>query len=158
MLGEARPEYAAQLRGLVPEARRSRLEFLPLVLPADLPALIARHDIGLALEQSFIVNRDLTITNKILQYLNAGLVVVASDTAGQREVLTHDPAAGIVVAMHETTIFAAALDELLADRQHLAARQHAARRLAETTYCWEREAPHLLALVAHTLEGNPSTV
>ena len=34
-------------------------------------ATVARHDIGLALEQPFIVNRDLTITNKILQYMNA---------------------------------------------------------------------------------------
>ena len=151
LLGEARTDYAARLRDLVPAERRDRLEFHPLVPPGELPAFIARHDIGLALEQPFIVNRDLTITNKILQYLNAGLAVVASDTAGQREVLAHAPAAGIVVETHETTAFAAALDQLLADRPGLAARQHAARRLAESTYCWEREAPRLLALVAAAL-------
>ena len=151
LLGEARAGFAAQLRALVPESHRPRLEFLPLVPPADLPALIARHDIGLALEQPFIVNRDLTITNKILQYLNAGLAVVASDTAGQREVLAHEPGAGLIVKTDDTAAFAAALDGLVADRGQLAARQRAARRLAETTYCWEREAPRLLALVAGSL-------
>jgi glycosyltransferase involved in cell wall biosynthesis len=152
LLGEARADYAAQLRALVPESHRTRVEFLPLVPPADLPALIACHDIGLALEQSFIVNRDLTVTNKILQYLNAGLAVVASDTAGQREVLAHNPDAGLIVKTDDTAAFAAALDVLVADRGQRAARQRAARRLAETTYCWEREAPRLLATVASSLE------
>jgi glycosyltransferase involved in cell wall biosynthesis len=154
LLGTARADFVAQLRSLVPESRQALLEFLPLVPPAELPALIARHDVGLALEQPFIVNRDLTITNKILQYLNAGLAVVASDTAGQREVLAHDPAAGLVVETHETTALAATLDELCGNPALLAERQRAARRLAETTYCWERETPRLLALVAHSLSEN----
>jgi len=46
---------------------------------------IAEHDIGFAGETPSIRSRDLTATNKILQYLLAGLAVVASDTAGQRE-------------------------------------------------------------------------
>ena len=153
LLGETRGGFNAEILARLPVDFRPRVTFLPLVPPAALPALIARHDLGLALEQPFIVNRDLTITNKIIQYLNAGLAIVASDTAGQREVLAHDPAAGIVVATHETTAFAVTLDELLADRAALAARQRAARRLAETVYCWEREAPHLLSLVDSALAG-----
>lgn len=156
LLGEARADFVLQLRSLVPASHQAQLEFLPLVPPTELPALIARHDIGLALEQAFIVNRDLTITNKILQYLNAGLAVVASDTAGQREVLAHAPDAGVVVATHETAAFAATLDELLSNRARLAARQFAARQLAETTYCWEREAPRLRELVAGALAKSPS--
>ncbi|HRI80836.1 MAG TPA: glycosyltransferase [Opitutaceae bacterium] len=156
LLGEARSGYARRLLDSLPAHFRSRVEFLPLVPPDALPGLIARHDIGLALEQSFIVNRDLTITNKILQYLNAGLAVVASDTAGQREVLSQSPEAGLLVALHETTALAAQLDTLLADPEALARRRLAARRLAETRYSWEREAPHLLTLVAQALK-HPST-
>ncbi len=155
LLGEVSVSFKASLESLVPASHLPRLEFLPLVPPGELPALIARQDIGLALEQPFIVNRDLTITNKILQYLNAGLAVVASDTAGQREVLAHNPAAGIVVETHETTKFVAALDELAADRNQLGERQRAARRLAETTFCFEREIPQLLTLVAAALEEKP---
>ena len=155
LLGETRSGFDAAVLARLPAAFRSRVTFLPLVSPAELPALIARHDIGLALEHAFIVSRNLTITNKILQYLNAGLAVVASDTAGQRAVLTHSPAAGVIVETHATTAFAAILDTLLADRAALAARQHAARRLAETVYCWEREAPRLLSLVDAALGAAP---
>ncbi len=155
LLGESRGDYSAGLLALLPMHLRSRVEFLSPVPPHEVPALIARHDIGLALEQAFIVNRDLTITNKILQYLNAGLAVVASDTAGQREVLAHEPAAGLIVETHETTAFAAALDTLLVDRPALTARQHAARRLAETHYSWEGEASRLCALVEASLATPP---
>jgi glycosyltransferase involved in cell wall biosynthesis len=151
LLGETRPQFAAELLTTVPSERRSAVEFLSLVSPKELPAMIARHDIGLALEDKSILNRDLTITNKILQYLGGGLAVVASETAGQREVIDHDPAAGIVVPLDNPVACASLLDELLTDRVQLAARQLAARRLAETIYCWEREQPRLLDLVATAL-------
>lgn len=149
--GEVRGDYDRHLIASVPEALRSRISFLPLVSPSALPAVIARHDIGLALEEPAIVNRDLTITNKILQYLGAGLAVVASDTVGQREVIARDPAAGLIVPLHDTAAVTASLDRLLADSTALRARQLAARRLAENYYCWEREAPRLLDLVGRAL-------
>jgi len=147
LLGEPRSGYHGDLLNHLPAGRREQIQFLPLVSPSELPSVIARHDIGLALEQPFIVNRDLTITNKILQYLNAGLAIVASSTSGQREVIAENSSAGILVEAHETTAFARALDGLLADSAALAVRQKAARRLAESKYCWELEAPRLLALV-----------
>ncbi len=150
-LGEVRGGYDRHLLASLPETLRPRLTFLPPVSPAELPGVIARHDIGLALEQSSIVNRDLTITNKILQYLGAGLAVVASDTAGQREVLAHDPAAGLIVPLHEPTAVTASLERLLGDPTALRARQFAARRLAAEHYCWDREAPRLIDLVARAL-------
>ena len=113
--------------------------------------MIARHDIGLALEQSDIVSRDLTVTNKILQYLNAGLAVVATPTAGQREILGRAPDAGRLVDFADSTAAAADLDALLADRSALARHQAAARRAAAETYCWERVSPVFLAAVAKAL-------
>lgn len=155
LLGEPSAGFDEQVRNRLPPERRTRVSFLPPVPPTALPAVIAGHDVGLALEQTEIPSRDLTITNKILQYLNAGLAVVASDTAGQREVLARKPEAGVIVNLRDTAASAATLDALLADRAALARRQAAARCLAEEVYCWEREAPALLAAVeaalAHTL-------
>ena len=151
LLGESCGDYARMLLDSLPSELRPRVSFLPLVPPHDPPAVIARHDIGLALEQAVISNRDLTITNKILQYLNAGLALVASDTAGQREVLARSPETGIIVQIHETTRFARALDDLLADRETLVRSRRAARLLAESTYSWEREAPRLVGLVERAL-------
>lgn len=157
LLGDVRPEYRAALQQLLPADRRAALAFLPPVTPAELPALIARHHVGLALEDAVIRNRDLTITNKILQYLNAGLALVASDTAGQREVLAHAPDAGVIVDAAQTDAFAAQLDALLRDQDALVLRQRAARSLAKAVYCWERETPRLLALVDAALRSEPPT-
>ena len=134
LLGEPQPGYLEQLLAGVPPARQARISFLDCVSPAALPSLVAEHDIGLALEERTIPSRDLTITNKILQYLNAGLAVIASNTAGQREVLSRSPEAGVLVSPQETAGLTAILDALLGDRTALSRRQHAARRLAEEVY------------------------
>ena len=151
LLGQPHAGYAEALLASLPSTRRAQVSFLPLVPPAELPSVIARHDLGLALEQPAIVNRDLTITNKILQYLNAGLAVVATDTAGQREVLTRAPGAGLLLSTEESAGIVAQLDTVLADRARLAEMQVAARRAAVETYCWEKEEPRLLRLVAQAL-------
>ncbi|ATC65702.1 glycosyl transferase family 1 [Nibricoccus aquaticus] len=152
LLGEPVPGFEQKLLAPLSSAQRTCIRFLPLVPNAALPALIAEHDIGLALEDPAIVNRDLTITNKILQYLNAGLALVATDTAGQREVLACSPDAGLILPrIADATEHARLLDHLLADSSALLARKQAARLLAETQYCWEKESPRLLALVEKAL-------
>ncbi|MFI5357303.1 MAG: glycosyltransferase [Opitutales bacterium] len=151
LLGEGTSAFQRELHALVPPARQPLLEFLDLVPAGDLPGVIARHDIGLALELAEIPNRNLTITNKILQYLEGGLAVVASDTLGQREVLARLPDSGITVSIGDANELPGQLDALLADQAALLHRCRAARQLAETTYCWEREAPRLLALVQDAL-------
>jgi glycosyltransferase involved in cell wall biosynthesis len=151
LLGDPSAGFDDYVRQQLSSDRWTQVSFLPPVTPIALPAAIAAHDIGLALEQAEILSRDLTITNKILQYLNAGLAIVASDTAGQREVLARGPDAGVILDFHDPVAAGAALDALLGDREALARRQKAARHLAEEVYCWEREAPKLLAAVEAAL-------
>ncbi len=153
LLGESAQGFVQKLRASVPDTCQARLELLDLVPTDELPDVIARHDIGLALELADIPNRDLTITNKILQYLNAGLAIIATDTRGQREVLACNPAAGILVSLDDPESLARRLDEFIADRVSLVARQQAARQLAVSHYCWEQEAPKLTTLVAGALAG-----
>lgn len=152
LLGEDRHGYRDILQALVPAARRPLLEFGELVPPGTLPGLIARHDIGLALETTTSRNRDFAVTNKMLQYLNAGLAVVATSTAGQREVLAHGPDAGVFLGT-DPAANAPLLDDLLRDRVRLQARQQAARQLAETRYCWEHDRKVLLELVNQALSS-----
>lgn len=150
LLGEDRLGYANRLRQLVPPEQRGRLSFRPLVPPGKLPEVIAEHDVGLALEDASIVNRNLTITNKILQYLNAGLAVLATPTVGQREVLAGHPDAGVLVDPKDKDA-PARLRELTGDRVRLGERRKAARRLAEARYNWNREEVTLLDVVANSL-------
>lgn len=151
LLGDERPGYRDKLLRRLPAARRDDVRFIPLVTPEQLPDKLAEFDIGLALEPRWPLNRNITITNKILQYMNAGLAVIATDTAGQQEVMRAAPAAGLLITAHETTDYAAKLDALLGDPARLRATQLAARAAAVREFSWEPETPRLLEAVARAL-------
>lgn len=151
LLGDERAGFGDHLRRRLPAERRGDLQFIPTVTPEQLPAKLGEFDIGLALEPRHPVNRNITITNKLFQYFNAGLAVIATDTAGQREVMQAAPDTGLLVQAHETTQLAACLDGLLGDLPRLRAMQAAARGAAERQFCWEHESRVLLDAVARTL-------
>ena len=81
------------IRSTVPAAWKSRVVLHGLVPDGELLSRLTEHDIGFAGELRYCRSRDLTVTNKMLHYLLAGLAVVASDTAGQREVAAQAPEA-----------------------------------------------------------------
>jgi glycosyltransferase involved in cell wall biosynthesis len=151
LLGDVRPAYRDHLLARLPEPRRADVSFIPLVTPDELPAKLAEFDIGLALEPHWPRNRDVTISNKIFQYMNAGLAVISTDTAGQSEVMLAAPDCGLLIQAHETTRLAAQLDELLGNRERLRACQFAARSAAVTQFNWSHAAPRLLAAVDRAL-------
>jgi glycosyltransferase involved in cell wall biosynthesis len=147
LLGDLRPGYDITLRERLTEQQNTRLKFIPLVSPTVLPKVLRSHDIGLALEPKWPRNKDLTISNKIFQYLNSGLAVVATDTAGQSEVFQGVGNIGLLVEAHETSLLAKALDSLVTNRDRLNDMQRAARDAACSVYCWEKERLVLLDLV-----------
>ena len=115
ILGDISGEYREALVRPLPGAHRGSIRFYPITSPDELPARIAMHDVGLALEPATPESRSRTATNKIFQYLNAGLALVATPTAGQRELLSQAPGAGILIDLKDAAAAAAALDALLAD-------------------------------------------
>lgn len=151
LVGRCDAAYRDSLSALVRPEQQDRLAFVDFVAAPDLPALLARHDIGLALEPHEPLNKEFTTSNKIYQYLNAGLAVIATPTAGQREVFAQTPAIGLVRDLDDPAATAAALDAFVGDPAHLLAARHAARTAAETRFSWEQTAPTLLAAVASAL-------
>jgi len=81
--------YEKWLEGVCPAQVRNKLTVHELVGNEELLSRIAEHHIGFAGELKEPRSRDLTITNKVFQYLQGGLAVMASDTAGQKE-LAHE--------------------------------------------------------------------
>ncbi|MEO5372346.1 MAG: glycosyltransferase [Magnetococcus sp. DMHC-1] len=131
---------------------RERVFVHPLVPNRDLLSRIAEHDVGLSLDDTVIPSRDLTVTNKLFQYLLAGLFIVATDTRGQREILGDHPEAGILVPSGDARHLAAALDELAGNPLRLAAGRKAALELAKSRYCWELQAPVVVEAVERALQ------
>ena len=139
------PESARQwLEPLVPSEWRDRLFIHPTVPNAELLSCIAEHDIGLALERTDIPSRDLTVTNKLFQYLQAGLAVIATDTAGQREILSQWSESGRLIPNNDPVALAQAMKDLLCDSEKLTAAKAASLQAAKEQFCWEKQAEILL--------------
>src|ERR1700722_7828168 len=149
--GHAAPGMVDWIRVRIPERWRQRVFFHPLVINEELLSRIAEHDFGFAGEMPYCRSRDLTVTNKILHYWLGGLAVVASDTAGQREVAMQSKDAVAVYQPGNPAALANALDGLLASRALLAHAKSTALQVARDCLCWEGQEQTLLAAIAATL-------
>jgi glycosyltransferase involved in cell wall biosynthesis len=149
--GRTAPGMESWIRHRIPERWQERVLFHPLVQNEELLSRIAEHDIGLAGEMQHCRSRDLTVTNKILHYLLGGLAVVASDTAGQREVAAAAGEAVLLYPPGQHAALAAQINKLLSSPDALSRAKAASLKAAEQTFCWERQAPKLDAAVANAL-------
>jgi glycosyltransferase involved in cell wall biosynthesis len=139
------------LASRVPAEWRDRVFTHGLVSNDELLSRIAEHDIGFAGEMKYSRSRVLTVTNKMLHYLLAGLAVVASDTAGQQEIARQGPDAVFLYPSGDSAALAATLDKLLTSSAVLQHAKAAALRVAERGLCWECQKGKLLAAVAGAL-------
>lgn len=125
--GEVSSSYKKQLLGLAPSRLHGRVFFHSTVPAAELSLHIAENDIGLALEVGGIPSRNLTVTNKLFQYLQAGLAILASDTAGHREILSKNPRCGFIFTLGKTENIAGPLNRWINDPDLLQAARLSAR-------------------------------
>jgi glycosyltransferase involved in cell wall biosynthesis len=142
--GRATKGLHAWFYGRIPEGWRQRVVIHDVVSNAELLSRISEHDIGLATEIPGIRNKDLTVSNKILHYLLAGLAVVATETAGQREVAAQAPGGILLYQSGNAGALAALLNRLLASRDALAMAKRRSLDAAERTFCWEVQENTLL--------------
>jgi hypothetical protein len=149
--GRCRPGYEDNLRSRMPHNSKHKIFFHPCVPHRELLSRLAEHDIGFAGELSHCRSRDLTITNKIFQYLLAGLVVLASNTAGQKEISDAHPNLLHTFQGDSATSLASILNQIIADQSRIQTDKQEAIKLAETKYCWEESKNILLSSVSDAL-------
>jgi hypothetical protein len=150
--GQPVSNFDKWLEARLPEKWRSRVFIHALVSNDELLSRIAEHDIGFAGEMKYCRSRDLTVTNKILHYLLGGLAVVASDTAGQREIAAQASGAVRLYSSGDPQALARELNTLLASAEELRSARATALKAAEQTFCWERQIPVLLSSVNQSLQ------
>lgn len=145
--GRLLANYAGWFAAVVPPGLRERVFVHDTVPNEELPSRIAEHDIGLALEAQNVRSRNLTITNKLFQYMQAGLAIIATDTAGQREVFSQAPDMGLLIRNDDPDALARALGELLGDAKRLSAAKGAAAAAFQEKFHWERQSSIVAQLV-----------
>ena len=114
--------------------RNQAVRWLDWVPAAELPAVVARHDVCLGIfgtgDKALWV-----VPNKVYQGAAAGCAIVTSDTAPQRRVLGE---AAVLVPAGDAESLATALLRLASDRDALLKLRHAARQLAADRFTPEQ--------------------
>jgi glycosyltransferase involved in cell wall biosynthesis len=144
------------LRRIVEELQlEQRVRFIPTVALAELPSYTASADIGVQPIENTCLNHYTTDSNKLFEYVQAGLPVVASDLPEIRRVVReHD--LGVLVPESNSVALAAALRDLVGDegkRRYYAAQS----RKAASVLNWESQEHELLALYERVLSNRAST-
>lgn len=148
LIGDCTKDYQLQLEKLFKGAHSNQLFFHPPIPHSQLLSTLSRHTIGLALENSYPDSRDTTITNKILQYLQAGIKVLATATKGQQEVAPFFPDTIALVDFEDVRGWAANIEKLL---QAPPVDQSAQASVFNLFFSWEAQEKKLLTLVDNAL-------
>ena len=115
-------------------AANTSVRWLDWVPAAELPALVAAHDVCLGIFSTG--DKALRVVpNKVFQGAAAGCAVITSDTAPQRRVLGD---AAVLVPPGDPAALADALLRLAEDREALLKLRHAARQLAAERFTPEQ--------------------
>jgi glycosyltransferase involved in cell wall biosynthesis len=130
MIGRGQDEAATKAAA----AANHSVRWLDWVPAAELPALVAAHDVCLGIfgtgDKALRV-----VPNKVFQGAAAGCAVVTSDTAPQRRVLGD---AAVLVPPGDPAALAGALLRLAGDRDEVLKLRHAARQLAAEQFTPEQ--------------------
>ncbi len=148
IVGNCNDEYKKTLESLFPYEQQHELELLKPVKHDELHSLLSSCDVGLALESNYPQSRNTTITNKILQYMQAGLKILATDTLGQQEVAERVGNAIKVMPNNNVDLWSKAITDVLStevDRKGTVA-------LYNKIYSFEAQHQKLLDIVKCALE------
>lgn len=147
LIGNCTVEYEQVLKKSFPFNRGHKLYINKPVEHDQLLSLLAQHTIGLALEQEYPESRNKTITNKILQYLQAGIKILATYTMGQSEVAEFSPDSIELVPVNEPKQWAHSIEKLLNKTIDKKLQQHT----FENFFSWEVQEKKLLDIVSHSV-------
>jgi glycosyltransferase involved in cell wall biosynthesis len=141
MIGRGQDE--AQTREAA--AANQSVRWLDWVPAAELPALVAAHDVCLGIFGTGEKAKRV-VPNKVFQGAAAGCAIITSDTAPQRRVLGD---AAILVPPGDPEALAGALLRLSRDREEVLALRKAARHLAQQRFTPEHVVAPLIERLPH---------
>lgn len=129
----------------------SKITFSSPAPAEEMIRLSAEYDVGLALETSASLNRELCVTNKIFSYLLAGNAIAATSTTGQKAVVKELGPAGFLYAPGDYEGLARGLRVWHDDRSELQRARQAAWSFGTYPFNWDIEKKKLLDLLNSVL-------
>ncbi|HET7189744.1 MAG TPA: glycosyltransferase family 4 protein [Gemmatimonadaceae bacterium] len=147
IIGDGR-EHAALAARIDARDLRDHVRLLGWKPPADHAAYYRHARIGI-LPFLSTEHINITLANKLFDYMGAALPIVATDVAPMRRVLA-ETGAGVLVAPGDAHALAAALVALLRDPERCRALGARGRAAVSGQYAWARDRERLLAAVTRT--------
>jgi glycosyltransferase involved in cell wall biosynthesis len=137
VMGRTSDDYRRQLERLAAEAGvADRVEYRAPVEPAAVTETIAGADMGVTLIQPICLSNELSLPNKLFEYVAAGLPVLASDLPVLGAVVREE-GLGEAVPATDVTAIARAMRNLAEPTRNAEARERVRRFAGQVT--WERE-------------------
>lgn len=123
-------------------------------LPPDrLIPFISQFDIGLATETGQPLNRNICLSNKIFSYIQAGLAILATDTAAQEHLLSAYPTIGKLYDKNSIDVLKNCIENFYNDRDLLLFYKNSAFNIGQTQLNWETESLKFLKIIDKTLQS-----
>jgi glycosyltransferase involved in cell wall biosynthesis len=110
-----------------------------------------RFDVGLALEPDGSVNRNICVANKVFSYLMSRLLIIGTDTMGQKDIFAQFPQASRIFRMRDAGDLAAAMEYYIVHKDQLLEGKKAADAAVRQTFSWEPESKKLLGYIEEAL-------
>jgi len=147
-------DYQPALERMAAQQPEGRVHFIPAVPQRDLLAYCASANVGIIPYQAVDLNNYYTSPNKLFDFIQAGLPIVASDLPFLRRVITtHE--IGIVARLDSPESYAAAINGVLTSADG-SARLRANCRQAAPLYTWAAQAEKLVEAYARLEASQPS--
>jgi glycosyltransferase involved in cell wall biosynthesis len=125
--------YKASIERLADDAPHGNVHVLPYVPLEDLWELTCGADAGFVLTEPVCLSYELSESNKVYEYLAAGIPAVASGIVNHRRLAAETGALALVDPVDEATV-ARVVNELLSDPQRMRQMGAAGRHWAERKY------------------------
>lgn len=129
---------------------QNNIFFYPQCSPTNLQKWLCEFDIGLSLEHKTPYNRDICITNKIFQYITAGLAIIATNTKGQEWVINQAPEIGFIMEHDNINRTLNILNNWIDKPADLISAKQAANNAAKNLFNWDIEKNKFLSIVSST--------
>lgn len=126
-------------------------------VPADqLREYTAVSDIGLSLDKPLNVNYEYSLPNKLFDYIQAGIAVLASDLVEVAKIV-HKYQVGEVLAEHKPQVIANYIQDILSNHKLLDTYKSNAHKAAESI-CWEHEKSVLEKIIKDIETNSGNTI
>ncbi len=143
--GNVTEEVKRQLLSEVSDKRNlENIFFHDTVSVDELMRRNKEHDIGFALEANLSLNRGMSISNKILDYIRSGLMIAATSTEGHKYVVEDFEGEAILYNAGDVQSLTQQLLEYINNPSKIDAAKQKSRLLAKTKYNWSLESKQWL--------------